>query len=618
MENFEIICKLGSGGFSKVYKVKRKIDEQIYALKKVQMLNLSEKQKLSSLNEVRVLASIKSKYVINYKEAFLDEKDCTLCLVMEYADGGDLANMIKEQKQKSEYFKEKDIWAIFIQIVKGLKSLHDKGIIHRDIKSSNIFLFNDGVAKLGDLNVCKIISNENLGHTQAGTPAYAAPEVWMQKPYGIKSDIWSLGCVLYEMISLKCPFREDNMVKLYNKVLVGEYSKIPNKFSDDLNWIIEHMINSEVDKRFSCDEILNCDIILKRMEPNNSKTNRSCSEKNIKEYRLKNYKNKNNDNQNNINNILFKYNKEEINEDNKCDDPLLKTIFMPINLLYLRGELPKANYSHEIKNKNLYKSSESIQFNSELSSSLSSLKIDKEKKIPLLKPKRKSYQPNSPYKEFKNIVLNKDSLGHIQFKNINSSIISSEIINSNSLENHENFFLENGRNLSNGKSQSNLNNKIKDYLNIYEKEKILNENIISQNFKKNNKIKNININNQLKLIFNTKRKSKSNGIYKDFQYKLQSNKNLNSNISNNRYNNLENNYNNDEINNERNNELNSNKLSKDGSQKKCFKNIRNINCVNSFNIFPYNINNYKYNKNDNKFIFSYRKKKIDNILPKIK
>ena len=100
MENFEIICKLGSGGFSKVYKVRRKIDNQIYALKKVQILNLSEKQKLNSLNEIRVLASIKSKYVVNYKEAFLDEKDSSLCLVMEYADRGDLENRIKEQKKK--------------------------------------------------------------------------------------------------------------------------------------------------------------------------------------------------------------------------------------------------------------------------------------------------------------------------------------------------------------------------------------------------------------------------------------------------------------------------------------------------------------------------------------
>ena len=615
MENFEIICKLGSGGFSKVYKVKRKIDNKIYALKKVQMLNLSEKQKISSLNEVRVLASIKNKYVINYKEAFLDEKDCTLCLVMEYADRGDLENKIKEQKQKSEYFREEDIWKIFINIVKGLKSLHDKGIIHRDIKSSNIFLFNDGIAKLGDLNICKIISNENLGHTQAGTPAYAAPEVWMQKPYGKKSDIWSLGCVLYEMIALKCPFREDNMVKLYNKVLVGEYKKIPNNFSNDLNWIIEHMINSEIDKRFSCEEILNCDIIIKRMETKNQTIRKCYSEKKIKEYKIKNYKNETNNNKNNLNNILYKYNKEEENEENKFEDPLLKTIIMPINLLYLKDQLPKANYSQEIKSNNLYKNRESIQINSELSSSISLSKIDKDKSMPLLKIKRKSFETNLKIKELKNL-LNKENIGQVKLKSINSTLISSEIINSNSLDNPENTILENRRNISKGKSQKNLNNKLKDYLNIYEKEKISNENIISQNFKKNNKIKDININNKLKLIFNSKIKSKSNGINKDFQFKLRT-KNENRNISNNnRYNNDEDNHNNYEIY----HEINNNKLSQDVFQKKCFNNIRNKSYINNdFNIFPNNVNNYRYNQNDtNNFIFSYRKKKSVNILPKIK
>ena len=222
MENFELIYKLGSGGFSKVYKVKRKIDNQIYALKKVQLLNLSEKQKLSSLNEIRVLASIKNKNIINNKEAFLDEKDCTLCLETEFADRGDLEKRIKE---KGIYFNENDIWNIFIQIVKGLKSLHDMGIIHRDIKSSNIFLFSDGKAKLGDLNVCKILSKDVLGHTQNGTPAYAAPEVWMEKPYGFKSYIWSLEYVLYEMVTLKCPFREDNMVNYIIKFQLENIKK---------------------------------------------------------------------------------------------------------------------------------------------------------------------------------------------------------------------------------------------------------------------------------------------------------------------------------------------------------------------------------------------------------
>ena len=376
MENFEIINKLGSGGFSKVYKVKRKLDNKIYALKKVQILNLSEKQKLSSLNEIRVLASINSKFVVNYKEAFLDEKDSTLCLVMEYADRGDLSNRIKEQKKKGKYFNEKDIWRVFIQLVKGLKALHDLEILHRDIKSSNIFLFSDGTAKLGDLNVCKILSNNILGHTQAGTPSYAAPEVWLEKPYGLKSDIWSLGCVLYEMISLHCPFRGENVVELYSKILVGEFSRIPNKFSDELNWIVLHMINLDVDKRLSCDEILKCQYIRKRMELNEKYSLKNSSNRKLKVYEneVKNYNNfdANIGNNNILNNNQMNDNDNEIiyNENKENEQKLLKTIYMPNNLLYLGNRLPKPNYSLEIKHSYKSKSNKPIKITSEFNNSI--------------------------------------------------------------------------------------------------------------------------------------------------------------------------------------------------------------------------------------------------------
>ena len=322
MENFEILEKLGKGAFSVVYKVRRNIDNQIYALKKVQITNLSEKQKFNSLNEIRVLASIKSKYIVNYKEAFLDTKDSTLCLVMEYADRGDLSKRIEEEKKRNRYFNERDIWRIFFQLVKGLKSLHDLNIIHRDIKSSNIFLFSDGTAKLGDLNVCKILSEDTLGKTQAGTPSFAAPEVWMEKPYGLKSDIWSLGCVLYEITALKCPFRANNIVELNNKILIGSFKRIPKKFSNDLNNMIEHMIRFEPEKRISCKQILEYDLVNKFL------INKDCN------------------GDDNCGSDMENSGDDIINSEEK--QKLLGTIYMPNNLLYLNNQLPKANYSHEI------------------------------------------------------------------------------------------------------------------------------------------------------------------------------------------------------------------------------------------------------------------------------
>jgi len=110
-------------------------------------------------------------------------------------------------------------------------------IMHRDIKSANVFLNKDGSVKLGDMNVSKVIS-EGLMVTQTGTPYYASPEVWRDKPYDEKSDIWSMGCVLYEMCSLRPPFIGKDMERLFKKVCMGLYEPISEKYSSDLHNIV--------------------------------------------------------------------------------------------------------------------------------------------------------------------------------------------------------------------------------------------------------------------------------------------------------------------------------------------------------------------------------------------
>ena len=150
---------------------------------------------------------------------------------------------------------EDDVWRIYIQVVRGLKALHDIKIYHRDLKTANIFLMKDGSAKLGDMNVSKV-AKKGLLYTQTGTPYYASPEVWSDKPYDHKSDIWSLGCVLYESVTLKPPFRAEDMNGLYKKVLKGMYPKIPNIFSSELAQFIKAMVQVQPQMRPSCDTIL--------------------------------------------------------------------------------------------------------------------------------------------------------------------------------------------------------------------------------------------------------------------------------------------------------------------------------------------------------------------------
>ena len=137
-------------------------------------------------------------------------------------------------------------------MVLGLKALHDLNIMHRDLKSANVFLNKDFTAKLGDMNVSKVANKRGLNYTQTGTPYYASPEVWRDEPYDFKSDIWSLGCVLYEMIALKPPFTANDMEGLFKKINKGNFPRIPKDYSEDLWKMLRRMIHSSPSARPNC------------------------------------------------------------------------------------------------------------------------------------------------------------------------------------------------------------------------------------------------------------------------------------------------------------------------------------------------------------------------------
>ena len=255
INDYEVLCKLGEGSYSTVLKVKRISDQKIYALKQVRLNKLKEKEKRNALNEIRLLASIKHPNVISYKEAFFDDESKCLCLVMEYAHDGDLFQRIQMYQKKGSYMSESFVWGIIIQLARGLKALHDLNIVHRDLKSANVFLNRDGQVKIGDMNVSKVAVG-CLEHTQTGTPYYTSPEVWKDIPYDYRSDLWSMGCVIYETTCLKPPFRADDMKGLYRKVVKGEYPPLPKTFSQDLHQIVASLMVVNPAQRLNCSQIL--------------------------------------------------------------------------------------------------------------------------------------------------------------------------------------------------------------------------------------------------------------------------------------------------------------------------------------------------------------------------
>lgn len=187
--------------------------------------------------------------MIAFKNAFYDPTIESFCLVMEYADEGDLYTKIQSLDKKKEYFSENEIWKMFIQIVYGLKALHDLKICHRDLKSLNIFISNQNI-KIGDLNVSKHL--EDKLSTLVGTKDYMAPEIKYPGEYDLKCDIWSLGCVLYEICALKAPFNGKTEQELHKNTKSEKYEEIPKIYSKDLSVVIKCMLKFDPKLRPTC------------------------------------------------------------------------------------------------------------------------------------------------------------------------------------------------------------------------------------------------------------------------------------------------------------------------------------------------------------------------------
>jgi len=237
LNDFKQIKLLGEGAFAAVFQVRRHVDGEIYALKKVKLPSLSDKEKHNALNEIRLLASVQQENIVSYKDAFFDDRTRCLCIVTECCDGGDLMEQVTKCQEKKTHIAEPDIWRWLIGLNHALKALHAIKIYHRDMKSANVFLNNSPkgrIAKLGDFNV-STVAKHGLCVTQTGTPYYASPEIWRDVPYDGKSDMWGLGCVMYEAAALRPPFRAEDMEGLAHKVCKGKYKRIPAVYSDELS-----------------------------------------------------------------------------------------------------------------------------------------------------------------------------------------------------------------------------------------------------------------------------------------------------------------------------------------------------------------------------------------------
>ncbi|XP_067454914.1 interferon-induced very large GTPase 1-like [Thunnus thynnus] len=253
MDKYEKVRKIGKGGFGKAILVKSKEDGHQYVIKEIDISGMSPEERQKAQKEVEVLANMSHPNIVQYKESF-EVKDC-LCIVMDYCEGRDLLEKIKSQK--GQLFSEDQILDWFVQICLALKHIHDKKILHRDIKPQNIFLTKDGTVQLGDFGVSRVLNSiKELATTCTRTPLYLSPEICKKKPYNNKSDIWALGCVLYEMCTLKPAFNADNSMDLEVKIVRGLYPPVSGCYSQELRSLLAQLLKPNSTERPSVSSIL--------------------------------------------------------------------------------------------------------------------------------------------------------------------------------------------------------------------------------------------------------------------------------------------------------------------------------------------------------------------------
>ncbi|GIY81843.1 hypothetical protein CDAR_42952 [Caerostris darwini] len=257
MDSYQFIKQIRQSNYGDIWLMKCSKTRKKFIMKRFDLHHSSKREQRAAYLEAKLLSTLKHPNIVTYLDSFYNSKG-NLFIVMNYCECGDFHSFIKERN--GVYFEEKEIINWFVQICMALKYLHDKGILHRDLKTQNIFLTKNKLVKVGDLGIAQVLkAAEVMATTFTSTPYYMNPEVLSGKPYNQKTDVWALGCCMYEIATLEYIFAAQNMQKLVK----GKIPSIPRKYSVGLFNIISSMLDPDPDKRPSVTELLLNDFIRK-------------------------------------------------------------------------------------------------------------------------------------------------------------------------------------------------------------------------------------------------------------------------------------------------------------------------------------------------------------------
>ncbi|XP_059795881.1 serine/threonine-protein kinase Nek4 isoform X1 [Balaenoptera ricei] len=271
---------VGRGSYGEVTLVRHRRDGRQYVIKKLNLRNASSRERRAAEQEAQLLSQLKHPNIVTYKESW-EGGDGLLYIVMGFCEGGDLYRKLKEQKGR--LLSESQVVEWFVQIAMALQYLHEKHILHRDLKTQNVFLTRTNIIKVGDLGIARVLENHcDMASTLIGTPYYMSPELFSNKPYNYKSDVWALGCCVYEMATLKHAFNAKDMNSLVYRIIEGKLPPMPKDYSPELAEIIRTMLSKRPEERPSVRSILRQPYIKRQISLFLEATKAKTSKNNIK------------------------------------------------------------------------------------------------------------------------------------------------------------------------------------------------------------------------------------------------------------------------------------------------------------------------------------------------
>lgn len=247
---FKYIKTVGRGSFGVACLYERQNDNIQVVLKQINLMELTKVEKEMAMNEVNVFSKLHHPNIISYHGSFVRGE--VLFIEMEYADEGNLAQVISETE---EYLPERYVLNVFEQVSSAISYMHAENILHRDLKTANVFL-KRGIVKIGDFGISKIMDTKVHAQTILGTPYYFSPEMCEGKNYDEKSDVWAMGCILGEMCCKQKTFSASNLSELVKKIMNGQYIPLPDGYSDQLKYLLRVLLQINPSDRPSARDVL--------------------------------------------------------------------------------------------------------------------------------------------------------------------------------------------------------------------------------------------------------------------------------------------------------------------------------------------------------------------------